>query len=666
MDTTHYLEMFLDESREHLQAVNEQLLKLEDQPQDLKIVNEIFRSAHTLKGMAATMGFEDIASLTHQMENVLDLIRNNELAVSTNVIDVCFEAVSVLEEMVREISEGGDGKQDVSLLVTKLKQMGKQPNDNPSLILSKKDKGDFFTPIQFDEYQTAVMLQAKEQGYQVYQLIVRLSDDCLLKGARIFMVFEALDGLGEVIKTIPLVDELEEGQFEQDVTIVFVTNDSENTIQQKIINITDIQSVGCTAIEEIETIPKNDLKRDKITEKQKDSYSVSINHSPTKTIRVNTERIDHLMNLFEEMVIDRGRLEDIAQTEGNHELSEAVEHLTRVSQDLQNMMLSLRMVPIEKVFNRFPKMVRGLAKDLEKKINLQIVGAETELDRTVIDEIGDPLVHLIRNSIDHGIEPPEKRKAQGKPEEGTILLRAFHSGNHVMIEIQDDGAGINREKVIEKAVKSGLFSLEHAESLIDAEVNELIFSSGFSTADQVSDLSGRGVGLDVVRTKIESLGGHILIDSSPGEGSTFSIQLPLTLSILSTLLVSLQDDTYAVPLSSIEETVLLPKESVFQAHNQSVMDFRNKIIPLVDLRKAFELNNQLHDHPLIEKETIAIVIVRKGDKLAGLIVDSFIGQKEVVLKSLGSYLGQIDSISGATILGDGRVSLIIDPNTLIK
>ena len=384
--------------------------------------------------------------------------------------------------------------------------------------------------------------------------------------------------------------------------------------------------------------------------------------SGNKTIRVNIDRLDVLMNLFEELIIDRGRLQSIASEIHNPELNETVERITRVSGDLQNIILNMRMIPVETVFNRFPKMVRQLARDLNKKIELEIIGAETELDRTVIDEIGDPLVHLIRNALDHGIESPAERVAKGKPEEGTVTLRAYHSGNHVFIELEDDGAGVNRERVLAKAIKSGIVTKEAAETLTDRQVAELILASGFSTAEKISDVSGRGVGLDVVKNTIESLGGFMSIESKEGQGSLFQVQLPLTLSIISVMLVELKKEVFAIPLSSIIETAIIQTSEIMNAHNQQVIDFRGNIIPLVNLTEIFEIPVQNSESDGYQ----SVVIVRKGERLAGLIVDSFIGQQEIVLKSLGNYLQNVFAISGATILGNGQVALIVDCNALIK
>src|SRR5699024_9691544 len=344
----------------------------------------------------------------------------------------------------------------------------------------------------------------------------------------------------------------------------------------------------------------------------------------------------------------------------HRDLTETVEHIQRASEDLQNVILNIRMVPIETVFNRFPRMIRQLSRDLDKDVRVEIVGKDTELDRTVIDQIGDPLVHLIRNALDHGIETKTERSEKGKPTEGLLKLKAYHSGNHVFIEISDDGAGINREKVLEKAISRGLVQSEKANQMTDRQVAQLILASGFSTAEQVSNVSGRGVGLDVVKDTIESLGGKISIDSEENKGSIFSVQLPLTLSIISVLLIELQSEKYAIPLSAIIETAVVHEKEIKQVHHHKVIDFRGNIIPLVFLNEVFSVPQTKVE----EDEYLSVVIIKKGEKLTGLVVDAFIGQQEVVLKSLGKYLTNTFAISGATILGNGEVALIIDGNAL--
>jgi len=678
-----YLEVFIEESKEHLQSCNEKLLELEKDPQNLIIVNEIFRSAHTLKGMAATMGYEDLANLTHQMENVLDAIRNHKLTVFTGLLDVVFDAVDYLEEMVLHIASGGDGKKDVTSVVQKLLAIEKgEPlisevtNEVAAAIAPVGEKEGYKS--QYDEFDLTVLEQSKEQGFLSYEITIHLRENCLLKSARVFMVFGLLEKIGDIIKSNPPANRLEEEQFDTEFTITYITNVSSSDLEKQIMSVSEIDKVEIKAIS-MEMIKNNEKKQHEITEKtfenkqvqsgqteveltavnQKQSNQKAQNNS--KTIRVNIERLDILMNLFEELVTDRGRLEQISKDLNNQELHETVERMSRISSDLQNIILNMRMVPVETVFNRFPKMVRGLARDLNKKIHLEIIGADTELDRTVIDEIGDPLIHLLRNALDHGIEAPDVRMAKGKNEEGTVVLKAYHSGNHVFIDIEDDGAGINRNRVIQKAISKGIINEQIASTLTDRQVSELIFAPGFSTAEVISDVSGRGVGLDVVKNTIESLGGSVTIDSAEDEGCIFSIQLPLTLSIISVMLVEVQNEKYAIPLSSIIETAIVKKTDILNAHNQRVIDFRGKVIPLVDLSDIFNVpvNKQ-------EDELLSVIVVRKGDKMAGLVVSSFIGQQEIVLKSLGNYLTSVFAISGATILGDGQVALIVDCNALIK
>ena len=684
MDTNQYMEMFIDESKEHLQSCNEKLLELEKNPDDLTIVNEIFRAAHTLKGMSATMGYEDIANLTHVMENILDAIRNSKLRVTSEMLDVVFESVVSLEEMVLDIESGGMGKKDVSELVNLLNRIEKGETSvsvgksevAATAIATATDENSTENLIQFDEFEITVITQSFEQGYEAYEIKVELREDCLLKAARVFMVFEILESAGDVIKSVPTVEKLEDEIFDQEFTTVLITKEPAEVIRAKVMKVSEIVEVVITPITNEYLIDSKRTKDNKLA--TADSVKIETidkgkivpaentlktqGHSANRTIRVNIERLDVLMNLFEELVIDRGRLQSISTELHHPELTETVERITRISGDLQSIILNMRMIPVETVFNRFPTMVRQLARDLNKKVKLNIVGADTELDRTVIDEIGDPLVHLIRNALDHGIETPAERLAKGKLEEGTVTLSAYHSGNNVFIELEDDGAGISHERVLAKAVANGVVTEEAAETMTNRQVGELILASGFSTAETISDVSGRGVGLDVVRTTIESLGGHISIESTEGQGSLFQVQLPLTLSIISVMLVELEKEVYAIPLSSIIETTIIETSEIMNAHNQQVIDFRGNIIPLLNLKEIFEMP----EHEKNEDKFQSVVIVRKGEKLAGLVVDSFIGQQEIVLKALGNYLNSVFAISGATILGDGQVALIVDCNALIK
>lgn len=676
METNQYLDVFIDESTEHLDTLYKQLLELEKDPQEKSIIEEIFRAAHTIKGMSATMGYQDLANLTHNLENVFDGIRYDKITVHADLIDILFDAVDRMNAMVEDIAGGGDGKRNVEDLLDILEKIEKG-GDVSSQITKEKTSStivdDQESTLDLDEFEQTILKESTERGFSNYEIKVSLREDCLLKGARVFMVFEVLEQLGEIIKSEPSVNDLEEENFDTSFQLVFVSKSEKQEIAEKVNKVSEIDQVKIEEIHVIQEdkqqpleapvdqrVGKNDEAQPKKKAKAKDKVGQK-QPAARKTIRVNIDRLDILMNLFEELVIDRGRLEQISQELNHNDLKETVERMTRVSGDLQNIILNMRMVPIDSVFNRFPRMIRQLARELNKEIEINILGADTELDRTVIDEIGDPLVHLIRNAIDHGIETPEVRIKNGKPAQGNIKLQAYQSGNYVFIEISDDGAGIVKENVLNKSLANGIITEEQAKLLTDQQIYELILESGFSTAESISDVSGRGVGLDVVKNTIEKLGGNISIDSSINEGSTFSIQLPLTLSIISALLVELKDEKYAVPLSSIIETVILHKDEVLSAHNKKVIDFRGNIVPLVFLNEIFKV-----PHATDDSDYLSIVIVKRGDKIAGLVVDSFIGQQEVVLKPLGNYLTDIPAISGATILGDGQVALIIDSNALVR
>ncbi|MGL4820529.1 MAG: chemotaxis protein CheW [Bacilli bacterium] len=670
MEMNQYLELFIEESREHLQNVNDVLLQLEKSPENLALVNEIFRSAHTLKGMSATMGYEDLANLTHKMENVLDAIRNEKIPVTSEVMDRLIESVEALEIMVEAIAGGGTGAHNVSTLVAALQMIesGEQMPAPKPQIVEEIASADTFT-----EFELHAIQQGANDGFNCLHFTISLREDCVLKAARVYMCMEIFNNYGTVMKTVPETEALESESFEYAFDVYLLTHEHTESIVSQLERVSEVHTVTVSSVEigEVTVNPTEAAVQQQETVTAQPSPVVAkeaqqqaqtpIVQQQSKTIRVNLERLDILMNLFEELVIDRGRLEQIAHELQHNELNETVERMSRVSGDLQNIILNMRMVPVETVFNRFPRMVRQLAKDLGKQIDLVIEGADTELDRTVIDEIGDPLVHLIRNAIDHGIEKPAIREANGKAPVGTVTLHAYHSGNHVFIDIRDDGAGISKERVLKKALDRGVITENMVYTLSDKQIYELIFASGFSTADTISDISGRGVGLDVVKNTIESLGGSVSIDAEEGKGTIFSVQLPLTLSIISVMLVEIQAEKYAIPLNSIIETAMIPKASVFTTHGKQVIDFRGKIIPLVFLKDRFNVPNTL-----AESDEHAVLIVRKGERLAALVVDTFVGQQEIVLKSLGSFLPNVPAISGATILGDGEVALIVDCNALIK
>ncbi|WP_314586168.1 chemotaxis protein CheA [Paenibacillus terrigena] len=699
MEMNQYLSMFIDESTDHLQSLNDNMMQLENNPDDISIVQVIFRSAHTLKGMSATMGFSDLASLTHQMENVLDLVRNNELKMNEFIFDTLFKSLDALETMVQDITQGGEGKADVSHIVAALQSIvrgdyGQAGASNEAQISGAQNTT---TEFRLDEYQYAVLEQSINTGLPVFYLDIVIREDCVLKGVRAYMVFNALEENGEVVKSNPSVQDIEQEKFDRSFSVYYISKIDQESLYQLISSISEIERVHILPVDEesliqisqedeqvneatsqiLQAVRETAATAAPVAQTAKEAATIrpaasskpaastgssASSNGGSRTIRVDIDRLDVLMNLFSELLIDRVRLEQLASDLKSQDLTETVEHMARVSGDLQNIVLKLRMVPIDTVFNRFPRMIRDLAKSLDKKVDLVITGADTELDRTVIEEIGDPLVHLLRNAVDHGIESIAERLEAGKTDTGTLELRAFHSGNSVFIEIQDDGKGINREKVLKTAIKNGVVRADEASAMTDEQVYQLLFAPGFSTADKVSDISGRGVGLDVVKSKILSLGGNVTVDSNWGSGSKFSVQLPLTLSIIAAMLVRVGEEKYALPLSSIVETMIVDHKNIRHVHGSTMIDYRESVIPIVSLANVFDCPKSSE----VEKDTSDVIVIRKGERLAAFMVDDFIGQSEIVIKTLGKYLTNIYGISGATILGDGQVALIIDPNALVK
>ncbi|WP_433771864.1 chemotaxis protein CheW [Bacillus wiedmannii] len=665
---TDLLNIFFEESEEHLQSLNENVLILEQNPADMGVVGEIFRSAHTFKGMSASMEFTEMADLTHKMENVLDEIRHGNILVNVNIIDVIFECIDNLEKMVADVQQGGMGNIDVASTKQKLEAL---LNGNVEASMEQIAQEN----INNDDAVS-------------HEVHITVEQQAILKAVRAIMCIEALQNLGDIQKTVPSIEEIEADAFGFEFTVFMGTDRSIEELKQVVLHVSEIEKVevkqGNPTRQEVVTQevvhveemiqPAVVTQMESPTEAAKQPASATSAKSTAKTknskgenrsIRVQLEKIERLMNMFEESVIERGRIDELAQTIQNKELIEHLNRLGDISKDIQNVLLNMRMVPIETVFNRFPRMVRMLAKDLGKKIDLQITGEDTEVDKIVIDEIGDPLVHLIRNAIDHGVETIEKRRDAGKNETGTIKLEAFHSGNHVVIQITDDGNGIYKEKVLEKAIQNGVVTEAEANKLTDREVFDLIFQPGFSTAEVVSDLSGRGVGLDVVKHTIHSLGGHLIIDSEEGKGSTFRIELPLTLSIIQSMLVQTNDTRYALPLGNIVEAIRIRREDIQSLQGKDVLNYRDQIIEVKHLSTVFGEKTVDEAFASYDSQMVPVLIVRNTHRSYGLIVNTIIGQREIVLKSLGDFFAESSNyFSGATILGDGRVVLILNPEGL--
>lgn len=673
-----FLMIFLEEGKEHLQSLNTNVLELEKNMNDTTIINEIFRSAHTFKGMSSTMGFVNIANLTHEMENVLDKIRTKKLSVNEKIVDVIFRCIDDLERMTLDVENGGQGDLDVSETIAILNEIDKSGNATKEELDKKEEAVELFA---FDNFEIELLNEMKDTNKNVYEIEVFLHRDCILKSARVFMVFNVLESLGEVIKTLPPIEKLEIEEFELNFKMVFVSEEKEDNIKNRILDVSEVENVELkifdisTINEEKEDILETEgLSEEKVSlvekePKKEENSNVDVTNKKSvvkndQMIRVNLSKIDNLMNMFEELVIEKGHIEQISKETKNKELLEKVEKMSIISKNLQSIILNMRMVSVEQVFNRFPRMVRNLSKELEKEIELIIIGEDTEIDRTVIDEIGDPLVHLIRNSIDHGIESKEKREAANKKRKGTIKLEAYHSGNNVIISVSDDGDGIDKDRIIKKALDKDLITEDKLETMTEQQVYDLIFHSGFSTAEVVSDVSGRGVGLDVVKTTIQKLGGRIIVKSEKGKGTSFVIQLPLTLSIIQCMLVKMDKETFGIPIANINETMVVDKSAIDNVQGKQVLNYRKKIIPLIFLKETFKFGKVDRN-----KKDYRVVVIANHEQMYAVVVDEFIGQQEIVLKTLGDYFSyhkENKLLSGATILGNGQVALILDCERLLN
>lgn len=680
MDVNQYLEIFIEESREHLQHLNESLLELEKKPNNIDLVNEVFRAAHTLKGMAATMGYKRMQKVTHDMENLLSEIRNGKIKVNPNLLDLLFQCLDALEQYVESIvntsSEGENDNQDIVNALQKIIE-GEIPdtntNTNSTMKVKKEtketeDSSRLHKNIEVTEFEYNAIKKAYEQNLKVYGITIYIAESCILKSARAFIIFRTLEGIGQIIKSVPDVQEIEDEHFENFFSVFIVTDFIEQKIKKELINIAEVTEVLIDEISDSD-ISKKSEDEEEVTKDQdatkkvkKDSTNQPQNakHKTNRTVRVDIQRLDTLMNLVSELIIIKNGLETIELSSPNHNFNESIEYLERITTNIHDAVMKVRMVPVERVFNRFPRMIRDLSRKLNKEIELYMSGEETELDRTVIDEIGEPLVHLLRNAADHGLEIPSDRIKNGKEETGHIYLNAFQDGNNVIIEVKDDGKGIDVNKIKNKALKNGTITHETAEAMNNNDIIDLLFQPSFSTAEQISDVSGRGVGLDVVKTKIEALGGDIEVRTELLRGSQFIIRLPLTLAIIQALMVNIGDEKYAISLNTIQTIEDIKKENIKFVQSKEVIHLRGNVIPLIYLNKILDIEDKNET-----KDSLTVVIVNKGDKKAGLIVDSLIGQQEIVIKSLGNYLSNIKVIAGATILGDGEVALILDVNTLV-
>ncbi|NFA59943.1 chemotaxis protein CheA [Clostridium sporogenes] len=694
MDTSQYMSMFLEESMDNLQTLNDSLLQLEQEPDDIDKLNEIFRVAHTIKGMAATMGFNEMAELTHKMEDVLSNFREGDLKVTQNVVTVLFKCLDTLEQMVNNISEEVDEKVPIDHIIEELEKAAKGDISSEeakaelmaNVEENKSEENSNDSTIPLNEYDLNVIKQAEDKGFNAYEVKVVLSENTLLKSARAFLIFKNLEEYGEIIKSLPAAEDIENENFDFEIDLIYLTTKDKEEIHDILGNISEVDNVMVDNVdvqlkreEKIEseevkekvkeqinnidakqTEEENANKKAKVEEtkpkaNKRVAKSKDNNHKKAhQSVRVDLERLDKFMNMVSELVIHRTRLEQISTNHKLTDLNETLEQVARTTSDLQDLVMKIRMLPLDIVFNRFPRMVRDLSVELDKEMELIVQGADTELDRTVIDEIGEPLIHLIRNAADHGVEPREERLKSGKDPVGKIKLIAYQEGTKAVIKVEDDGSGVNVDRVKAKAEKVGI----NTEGMSDNDIRNLIFAQGFSTNEKVTDISGRGVGMDVVKTKITALGGTVDLISEEGKGSSFIIRLPLTLQIIQALLVQVGNETMAISLGYIDRVIDYEKDIVKKTNNKEVIIYRGNVIPFIRVNEKLGLQESENDKKYI-------VIVKSGEKTVGLLVDGLLGQKEIVIKPFGKTLQGLKEYIGATILGDGLVTLILDVAALV-
>lgn len=685
MDVNQYLEIFLDETKEHLENLNAQILRLEQEPEDVDTINEIFRAAHSMKGMAGTMGYKRMQTLTHDMENVFSEIRNGTMKVSSDLIDTLFQCLDALEEYNNNIQEeANEGTNDNQALISKLnnylKASGKEEPAPAEVKETPADTGgseEKWQDIKLGESELSVLRAAEDGGKNIYGLTVFVQENCFLKAARAFLVYKAIEENAEIMVSNPPAQDIEDEKFDLDFSLIIISDSPLEKILQSARSVSEIDRVlggiyELPAVQEAENTQLEEV----VEQKPETAGTSQVQAAPAKTadkkntakpvvnrtVRVDIEKLDVLMNLVSELIIAKNSLVSASTDEhsSNSGFNEQIEYLESVTTNLHESVMKVRMVPIESVVNKFPRMIRDLSKKLDKKMELYMSGEETELDRTVVDEIGDPLMHLLRNAADHGLESAEVRAQRGKPEAGSIFLEAYQDGNNVVIEVRDDGGGIDVEAVKQKAIDREVITQEQSESMSEKDIINLLFHAGFSTSKKITDISGRGVGLDVVKSKIESLSGEVEVKSKMGEGSTWIIRLPLTLAIIQALMVIVGGEKYAISLGSIQTIEDISPDEIKLVQNREVIHLRGTVIPIIRLSEELDIESSKSPD-----ENLVVVIVKKGENLAGLVVDELMGQQEIVIKSLGKYISKCKIISGATILGDGEVALILDANALI-
>ena len=645
------------------------------------------------------MGFKRMQHLTHDMENVFQEVRSDHIKVTSGMIDLLFKCLDALEGYVDNIKSTSDeGTEDNEVIIKELndfiaKTEGAEETGNTETSEAKEaapestqeeKAGQYKIELTNDEKKA--IREAESNGQHIYVMTVHIQKDCLLKAARAFLVFKAVEDFGQILVYRPSSQDIEDEKFEFEFSFFLASEESEDKIVAVAKAVSEIEKVDAEEIHLDEYVKEAEAQEEQqakeATAEQKEAPAEApkaaekkapaanakkqTNAKPVtgRTVRVDIEKLDALMNQVSELIIAKNSLVSISSNESgeyqNQSFHEQIEYLERITTNLHESVMKVRMVPIESVVNKFPRMIRDLSRKLGKKMELYMTGEDTELDRTVVDQIGDPLQHLLRNSADHGLEDNATRVERGKPEVGSIFLKAFQEGNNVIIEVGDDGNGIDVAAVRDKAVERGVITAEQAENMSQKEIINILFLPSFSMAKKITDISGRGVGLDVVKSNIEALGGDVEVRTQLGEGTTFIVRLPLTLAIIQALMVEIRDEKYAIALGSISNIESIPVNEIKYVQAQEVIHLRGAVIPLIRLDQVLDMEEKQE-----EPENLTVVIVKKGDSLAGLVVDNLIGQQEIVIKSLGKYINNNKIISGATILGDGEVALILDVNTLM-
>lgn len=694
MDVSQYLDVFIDESGEHIQSLSDCIMVLENEPENKDTINEIFRAAHSLKGMAGTMGFKRMQHLTHDMENVFQEVRGDKIKVDSAMIDLLFECLDAIDGYVNNIKETSDeGTNDNEAIIKALNDFIAKANGEsvPAAEADKEvttaesasaDEEKKFRQVELSDHEQKEIAEAREKDLKIYGLTIYVQKECLLKAARAFLVFRAVEEFGQIVVYRPSSQDIEDEKFDLEFSFYIASAESLDkiiTAAKGVSEIADVigeEIIEAPAVSEGNTPAANDTVRPAEHKEEPKAAAPAKSAAPSKkanvgkpatnrTVRVDIEKLDALMNQVSELIIAKNSLVSISSNESaggvdSQNFHDQIEYLERITTSLHESVMKVRMVPIESVVQKFPRMIRDLSRSLNKKMELIMTGEDTELDRTVVDQIGDPLQHLLRNSADHGLEDRELRLQRGKPETGTIFLNAYQEGNNVVIQVGDDGNGIDTEAVKNKALERGVITPDQAESMSQKDIVNLLFLPSFSMAKKITDISGRGVGLDVVKSGIEQLGGDVEVRTKLGEGTTFSVRLPLTLAIIQALMVEIRDEKYAIALGSISNIEDIPVSEIKYVQAKEVIHLRGSVIPLVRLDQILDIE-PMEEEP----ESLTVVIVQKGDSLAGLVVDNLMGQQEIVIKSLGSFINGNKLISGATILGDGEVALILDVNTLM-